>query len=294
MQVLPDRQPAGAVGVHPAADILGNRRPRLHVGGEDRAGLVVGAYEARPYAVERCVPRVASNNGEPDASGAALWLEHGLVVTVDQRLKRTRRGRPAPDNGCASNIALDYYTATATPHRDGPRNENRSPPRQHVNLRGWNGYLSGVTPSPTGGGCGCQSVFANQSDERPSPREVELMPQAKTKSRPATKKAAASRKRSRAPSKPKGRSPIERPADLSEDLFKSLEDRARTAIDAVREFLDTVDRTLPTHGEGQSKREEITDSALQMAERLVHTQYEFLRRVVDSAGKSVTGSHTRK
>jgi hypothetical protein len=148
------------------------------------------------------------------------------------------------------------------------------------------------------------------------------MPQAKTtsraattaKSRPATKKAAASRKRPAAasakstataggkrpaaasrkppatPSKPKASSPTARTAELSEDVFKSLEDGAKSAIEAVREFLDTVDKTLPVHSEGHSKREEITDSALQMAERLVHTQYEFLRKVVDSAGKSMTGS----
>ena len=126
------------------------------------------------------------------------------------------------------------------------------------------------------------------------------------KSRPAAKKAAtsrkrtatagakrpatASRKRPASPSKPKASSPAERTAELSEDMFRSLEDGAKSAIEAVREFLDTVDKTLPVHSEGQSKREEITDSALQMAERLVHTQYEFLRKVVDSAGKSMTGS----
>ena len=140
------------------------------------------------------------------------------------------------------------------------------------------------------------------------------MPQAKTKSRatttaksrPAAKKAAtsrkrtatagakrpatASRKRPASPSKPKASSPAGRTGELSEDVFRSLEDGAKSAIEAVREFLDTVDKTLPVHSEGQSKREEITDSALQMAERLVHTQYEFLRKVVDSAGKSMTGS----
>jgi hypothetical protein len=31
-----------------------------------------------------------------------------------------------------------------------------------------------------------------------------------------------------------------------------------------------------------------------MAERLVHTQYEFLRKVVDSAGKSIKGSPKAK
>ncbi|MGA2319433.1 MAG: hypothetical protein ABSG95_01650 [Solirubrobacteraceae bacterium] len=86
----------------------------------------------------------------------------------------------------------------------------------------------------------------------------------------------------------------ERTTELSEDVLKSLDEGARTAIDSVRKFVDTVDKVLPTRGEGHSKREEITDSALEMAQRLVHTQYEFLRKVVDSAGKSLTGSGEKK
>jgi hypothetical protein len=130
-------------------------------------------------------------------------------------------------------------------------------------------------------------------------------PATAAKSRPATKKAAASkrsanatrkspaaagRKRPATQAKPKPSSPVERTAEFSEDLFQSLEDGAKSALEAVREFFDTVDKTLPAHGEDHSRREEVTDSALKMAERLVHTQYEFLRKVVDSAGKSMPGS----
>jgi hypothetical protein len=73
-------------------------------------------------------------------------------------------------------------------------------------------------------------------------------------------------------------------------VLQELEDGARSAIDAVRKFLGTVDEALPPNGEGPSRREEITDSALEMAQRLVHTQSEFLRKVVDSAGKSLSRS----
>jgi hypothetical protein len=73
-------------------------------------------------------------------------------------------------------------------------------------------------------------------------------------------------------------------------VLKELEDGARSAIEAVRKFLGTVDEALPPHGEGPSRREEIADSALEMAQRLVHTQSEFLRKVVDSAGKSLSRS----
>jgi hypothetical protein len=77
-------------------------------------------------------------------------------------------------------------------------------------------------------------------------------------------------------------------------VLKSLDDGARSAIDAVHKFVETVDRALPPRGEGPSRREEITDSALEMAQRLVHTQSGFLRKIVDSAGKSLSGSDNAK
>ena len=76
-------------------------------------------------------------------------------------------------------------------------------------------------------------------------------------------------------------------------MVKSLDDGARSAIEAVRKFAETVDRALPPRGESPSRREEITDSALEMAQRLVHTQSDFLRKVIDSAGKSLTKSQTK-
>jgi len=62
----------------------------------------------------------------------------------------------------------------------------------------------------------------------------------------------------------------------------------------VRRFLGVVDEALPPGGEGPSGREEITDSALEMAQRLVHTQADFLRKVVDSAGRSLSRSGDAK
>lgn len=80
---------------------------------------------------------------------------------------------------------------------------------------------------------------------------------------------------------------VERTTELSEEVLKELEDGAQSALDAVRKFMRTVDEALPPEGDGPSRREEIADSALQMAQRLVHTQAEFLRKVVDSAGRSL-------
>jgi hypothetical protein len=73
-------------------------------------------------------------------------------------------------------------------------------------------------------------------------------------------------------------------------VLKSLESGRRAAIEAVRKFVDTVDQTLPPHGETPSRRQEVIDSAMEMADRLVHVQYDFLRKVVANAGKSGPGS----
>jgi len=123
---------------------------------------------------------------------------------------------------------------------------------------------------------------------------VELMPETKTQRRPAANRQAAARKPSVAKAKHDGNGAVERSAELSEDVLQELEDGAKSAIDAVRKFLVTVDEALPLRGEGPSRREDITDSALEMAQRLVHTQSEFLRKVVDSAGRSLTGSRDAK
>jgi hypothetical protein len=84
---------------------------------------------------------------------------------------------------------------------------------------------------------------------------------------------------------------VDRTAELSKELAQSVEDGQRAAIEAVRKFVDTVDHTLPAlpHAEGPSRRQEIIDSALEMADRLVHTQYDFIRKTVDSARKSLSG-----
>ncbi len=119
-------------------------------------------------------------------------------------------------------------------------------------------------------------------------------PAATSKRRPAAKKEATTRKVRAVQRERNGRVAVKRTTELSEDVLKSLDDGARAALDAVRKFADTVDRVMPQRGEGPSRREEITDSALEMAQRLVHTQYEFLSKVVDSAGRSLNNSGRAK
>jgi hypothetical protein len=79
---------------------------------------------------------------------------------------------------------------------------------------------------------------------------------------------------------------VDRTTKLSDEVLQSVENGQRTAIEAVNKFVDTVDQALP-HGEGPHRRQEVIDSALEMADRLVHTQYDFIRKVVDSAGRAL-------
>ena len=88
---------------------------------------------------------------------------------------------------------------------------------------------------------------------------------------------------------------VDRPTELSEQTLESVEKVQRAAIDAVRKFVDTIDEKLPSLGdEHPSTRQEIIDAGLVLADRLVHTQYGFLREVVDSAGKALGASDQAK
>ena len=117
------------------------------------------------------------------------------------------------------------------------------------------------------------------------------MAQTTTKRRPAAP-AAATRPRRATVTKPT--STIDRTTKLSEEVVDSVEKGQRAAIEAVRKFVDTVDNALPPQGEGPSRRQEIVDSAMEMADRLVHTQYDFIHKVIDSAGKSLSRSDGSK
>jgi DNA-binding transcriptional regulator YbjK len=117
------------------------------------------------------------------------------------------------------------------------------------------------------------------------------MPQSTTKRSPVAKAPAKRQRRAAASG---STTAIDKTTKLSEEVIDSVEKGQRAAIEAVRKFVDTVDEALPAHGEGPSRRQEIVDSAMEMADRLVHMQYEFIRKVIDSAGKSLSGSDGEK
>jgi hypothetical protein len=87
------------------------------------------------------------------------------------------------------------------------------------------------------------------------------------------------------------KSAVERATELSDDMVQALEDGARAATEAVGRFAVTLEEALPQEIQSTSAvAKKITESAVEMADQLIHTQAEFLRKAVDSAGKSLTRS----
>ena len=119
------------------------------------------------------------------------------------------------------------------------------------------------------------------------------MPQAKTQRKAPARKAPA-RRRTTAKAEDRRTATVDRTEKLAEETFKSLESAQRSAIEAVRKFTETVDRAMPLGGDSASRQQEVVDSALEMAERLVRTQYEFLDKVIHSAGDSMRQSDKAK
>ena len=77
---------------------------------------------------------------------------------------------------------------------------------------------------------------------------------------------------------------VDRTARLSDELLKSFESSERAAVEAVGQFVITIEEALPTEVAGTSDvAKKITTSGLEMVDHLVHTQYALLRHVVDSA-----------
>jgi hypothetical protein len=95
-------------------------------------------------------------------------------------------------------------------------------------------------------------------------------------------------------SKHEGAGAVERATELSEDMIQALEDGGRAAVEAVKLFLVTVEEALPQVEGARTAEKKITESALRMAEQLIHTQSAFLQKVVASAGTSLSSSEDEK
>jgi hypothetical protein len=81
---------------------------------------------------------------------------------------------------------------------------------------------------------------------------------------------------------------VDRTSVLSHEFLTSLETSERSAIETLGAFLLTVEEALPQEVASTSEvARKITESGLEMADRLVHTQYAFLRKGVDSTAKAL-------
>jgi len=87
---------------------------------------------------------------------------------------------------------------------------------------------------------------------------------------------------------------IDRTVDMSDEVLKSVEAGERAAIQAVRKLVETVDRTLPPYGKHPTKRHEFMDSAMDRADRLVDSQHDFTRKLIDATAKSAGRRESEK
>lgn len=82
---------------------------------------------------------------------------------------------------------------------------------------------------------------------------------------------------------------------LPGEVLESAKIGQRAASDAVRQFVNTVDGAIRERRDAvredaavHALRETIVDAALNLADQLVTTQYEFLRSVVRSADRALS------
>jgi hypothetical protein len=88
---------------------------------------------------------------------------------------------------------------------------------------------------------------------------------------------------------------VDRTSQLSDGILKSLDTGERTAVAAIGQFVVTVEEALPQEVSGTSDvAMKITEAGMEMADRLIHTQYEVLRHVIDAAAKSLSSRNGAK
>jgi hypothetical protein len=87
-----------------------------------------------------------------------------------------------------------------------------------------------------------------------------------------------------------GKNVVDKTADLTEGVLKAVEAGQRAALDAVRKFVETIDKTIPEVGASPSQRQTVIDAALDMADKLITTQYNFLSSIVQNVDRSVSKS----
>lgn len=133
-----------------------------------------------------------------------------------------------------------------------------------------------------------ESVNPRGTATKATPRKT--APRRTAAGRSASRAAGASETgvvagRSAEPAAATGKSRLERTTEFSEQVLAQMTVSQQSALEAVRGFMESVDRALPLNGDGPSRRQIVIDSALSMSQGLVKVQYDFLGGVVRSAGK---------
>lgn len=82
---------------------------------------------------------------------------------------------------------------------------------------------------------------------------------------------------------------VDRTTKLSGEILKALETSERAAVEALGQFVITIEEAFPQEVAGTADvAKKITESGLQMIDRLIHAQHEFLGTAVSSTAKSLT------
>ena len=88
---------------------------------------------------------------------------------------------------------------------------------------------------------------------------------------------------------------VDRTSELSDEVLTSLEASERAAIDVVGHFVVTLEEAIAQEIASTSDMaKKITESGLEMVDRLVQTSHGFVRGVVESVAKSLgtyNGAH---
>lgn len=111
------------------------------------------------------------------------------------------------------------------------------------------------------------------------------MAEATTKPKPVVRSSA---NHQRGTAAPRFAELLDRTSELSDELVKSLESAERAAVGAIGQFVIVLEEALPQEVAGTSEvAKKITESGLEMTDRLIHTQHELLHKVIESSAKSV-------
>jgi hypothetical protein len=82
---------------------------------------------------------------------------------------------------------------------------------------------------------------------------------------------------------------VHRTSGLSDDVLKTLETGQRGTIEALGAFVITLEEALPKQVAGTSEMvKKVTESGLEMTDRLVHTDYHFVRSIIEGVAKSLS------